>query len=423
MKLIYRLAVRLCLVLLPIMALWVWLFYASMVDEINDEVDDALEDYSELIVIRMMAGQELPGLNDGSNNNYSITPVDERYVASRPMIDYRDAEVYIPEKKETEPARVLTTIFRDDAGQFYELRVSTPSFEKDDLLRTAAYWAVFLYLLLLLTVLGLTLLVFQRNLRPLYALLRWLDDYHPGTGNRPVPNDTTIAEFRRLNVAAQEALDRSEALHEQQKQFIGNASHELQTPLAVLGARLEWLLDGPDVNERQAGEIIQMQRTLSHIVRLNRTLLLLTKIDNNQFPENSDVDIAALVREQAELCGEIYASRGLVCSPALPGSFTVRMNESLASVLVTNLVKNAYLHSEPGTRIDIRIEGRTLTVSNEGGGALDGKRIFERFYQGSKKEGSTGLGLALVRAVANYYALAIGYRFENGRHLFSVTWP
>ena len=212
MKLIYRLAVRLCLVLLPIMALWVWLFYASMVDEINDEVDDALEDYSELIVIRMMAGQELPGLNDGSNNSYSITPVDERYVASRPMIDYRDAEVYIPEKKETEPARMLTTIFRDDAGQFYELRVSTPSFEKDDLLRTAAYWAVFLYLFLLLTVLGLTLLVFQRNLRPLYVLLRWLDDYHPGTGNRPVPNDTTIAEFRRVNVGAEEGLDRSEAL-------------------------------------------------------------------------------------------------------------------------------------------------------------------------------------------------------------------
>lgn len=86
-------------------------------------------------------------------------------------------------------------------------------------------------------------------------------------------------------------------------------------------------------------------------------------------------------------------------------------------------MKNAYLHSEPGTRIDIRIEGRMLTVSNEGGEALDGERIFERFYQGSKKEGSTGLGLALVRAVANYYALEVGYRFENGRHVFSVTWP
>lgn len=329
----------------------------------------------------------------------------------------------LPDHRPLRSVPALRHLHRDDAGQFYELRVSTPSFEKDDLLRTVAYWAVFLYLLLLLTVLGLTLLVFQRNMRPLYALLRWLDDYHPGTGNRSVPNDTTVAEFRRLNIAAQEALDRSEALHEQQKQFIGNASHELQTPLAVLGARLEWLLDTPGMTEQQVGEIIQMQRTLGRIVKLNRTLLLLTKIDNNQFPESSDVDIAGMIREQADICGEIYAGRGIRCCLTLPGSFTVRMNESLASVLVTNLVKNAYLHGEPGTRIDIRIEGRTLTVSNEGGEALDGGRIFERFYQGSKKEGSTGLGLALVRAVANYYGLAVGYRFENDRHVFSVAWP
>lgn len=423
MKLIYRISLRLSLVLLPLIALWAVVFYFTMVDEINDEVDDALEDYSELIVIRMLSGELLPRMNEGSNNSYTIAPVDENYAATHPGIDYYDAEVYIPEKEETEPARFLVTIFQDGNGQFYELKVATPTFEKDELLETILWWVVWLYLLLLITVVGTTMWIFHNSMRPLYALLHWLDGYVPGHKTVPVPNNTSITEFRRLNAAAQQAVDRSEELLEQQKQFIGNASHELQTPLAVLGGRMEYMLDHAGLDEQTMGEVIQMQRTLGHIVRLNKTLLLLAKIDNGQFPENTDVDISAMIREQKELYDDIYEERDIRCDMHLTGSFLVRMNESLASVLVSNLIRNAYVHSEAGARIDIRIEGRTLTVSNDGVTPLDGKHIFERFYQGSKREGSTGLGLALVKAVADSYGLCVGYRFGEEQHIFSVEWP
>lgn len=423
MKLIYRISLRLSLVLLPLIALWAVVFYFTMVDEINDEVDDALEDYSELIVIRMLSGELLPRMNEGSNNSYTIAPVDENYAATHPGIDYYDAEVYIPEKEETEPARFLVTIFQDGNGQFYELKVATPTFEKDELLETILWWVVWLYLLLLITVVGTTMWIFHNSMRPLYALLHWLDGYVPGHKTVLVPNNTSITEFRRLNTAAQQAVDRSEELLEQQKQFIGNASHELQTPLAVLGGRMEYMLDHAGLDEQTMGEVIQMQRTLGHIVRLNKTLLLLAKIDNGQFPENTDVDISAMIREQKELYDDIYEERDIRCDMHLTGSFLVRMNESLASVLVSNLIRNAYVHSEAGARIDIRIEGRTLTVSNDGVTPLDGKHIFERFYQGSKREGSTGLGLALVKAVADSYGLCVGYRFGEEQHIFSVEWP
>lgn len=423
MKLIYRISLRLSLVLLPLIALWAVVFYFTMVDEINDEVDDALEDYSELIVIRMLSGELLPRMNEGSNNSYTIAPVDENYAAAHPGIDYYDAEVYIPEKEEMEPARFLVTIFQDGNGQFYELKVATPTFEKDELLETILWWVVWLYLLLLITVVGTTMWIFHNSMRPLYALLHWLDGYVPGHKTVPVPNNTSITEFRRLNTAAQQAVDRSEELLEQQKQFIGNASHELQTPLAVLGGRMEYMLDHAGLDEQTMGEVIQMQRTLGHIVRLNKTLLLLAKIDNGQFPENTDVDISAMIREQKELYDDIYEERDIRCDMHLTGSFLVRMNESLASVLVSNLIRNAYAHSEAGARIDIRIEGRTLTVSNDGVTPLDGKHIFERFYQGSKREGSTGLGLALVKAVADSYGLCVGYRFGEEQHIFSVEWP
>ena len=277
MKLIYRIALRLSLVLLLLMALWAALFYYTMVGEINDEADDALEDYSTLIISRMLAGRELPSLNSGSNNSYSITPVDAAYA--------------------------------DRDGLFYELKVATPTFEKDDLLVAIAYWVVILYILLLLTTIGLTVWVFHRSMRPLYELLHWLDRYTPGRRTEPVPDNTSVSEFHRLNAAAQRAVDRSEELFERQKQFICNATHELQTPLAVVASRIEWLIDNTPISEQQALELLKIQRTVAHMSRLNRTLLLLTKIDNGQFPESVEVDIAALVREQTEVCEEIYASR------------------------------------------------------------------------------------------------------------------
>lgn len=423
MKLIYRISLRLLLVLLPLIALWAALFYFAMVDEINDETDDALEDYSELIITRMLAGQPLPQLNEGSNNSYTITPVDQEYAQSHPHIEYYDAEVYIPEKKETEPARILATIFEDEKGLYYTLKVATPTFERDDLQTTILGWALFLYVILLVTVAGVAVWVFYKSMHPLYALLNWLDRYRPGRKGEPVPNSTDIAEFRKLNMAVQSAIDRSQELHERQTDFIGNASHELQTPLAVIGTRLEWLLDSTEPSKVQIDELLKMQRTLGHIVRLNKTLLLLTKIDNRQFPESANVDIVATVHEQLSLYEEIYAMRSITCAVELPDSFVVQMNESLASTLVSNLLKNAYVHTPEQGRIEVTITGRTLTISNLGAASLDSEHIFERFYQGAKKEGSTGLGLALVSAVGRYYGLEVDYQYEAGQHRFSVRWP
>ncbi len=424
MRLIYRMALRLSLALLPVIALWAAIFYFTMVDEINDESDDALENYSELIISRMLSGRELPPLNDGSNNSYSIVPVDEEYALAHAGIEYYDAEVFIPEKHETEPARIMTTVFSDEDGIYYELKVAMPTFEREDLLKSILYSVVSLYLLLLVTVIGVTIFVFYRSMRPLYSLLAWLDGYSPDKHNDPVPDNTDVTEFRRLNDAAQRAALRTEKLFEQQKQFIGNASHELQTPLAVLGNRLEWILDNTATDKAQTDELLKMQKTLRHIVKLNRTLLLLTRIDNGQFPASSQTDITATVDAEVETYDEIYAqAHGLTCTVDRRAPLSVRMNESLAATLVTNLLKNAYVHSPENGHIEITVDERSLTVANDGTAPLDAEHIFDRFYQGAKKEGSTGLGLALVSAICRYYGLDIRYAFVRGRHTFTVTWP
>ena len=420
MQFIYRIALRLTAVLLPLMAVWGALFYFTMGDEIRDEADDALEDYSAMIISRILSGEELPQGNDGSNNSFEVRAVDSNYAATHPHLRYHDENIYIPDKREQEPARVLTSIFSDVEGQFYELMVMTPTFEKNDLFEAVLAWIVVLYVALLFIVLVVTMIIFRRSLQPLYDLLHWLDAYRPGGRPQSVPNKSDVEEFRRLNVALQQAVDRSEELFERQSQFIGNASHELQTPLAIIGNRVEWLLDSPSITEEEAGELFKIQKTLSRAVRLNKTLLLLTKIDNGQFPESVEVDIVTALEEGVESYGDVYAAREVNFTHNLPAELKVTMNESLATTLISNLVKNAYVHTPQGGDAHIEIVGRTLRVSNTGSEPLDKEHIFERFYQAARKEGSTGLGLALVAAVCRYYNLRLEYFFADGKHNFEV---
>lgn len=423
MKLITRIAIRLTMALAPLMILWAVLFYFALIKEINDEMDDSLETYSEMIIVRMLSHQELPALNSGSNNSYSIQPVDSTYARMHDGIVYSDIEVYILEREEYEPARLLTTIFEDDKGQFYELRVSSPSFERDELAAAILRWLALIYLVLLIIVILTTLFVLRRNMRPLYDLLHWLDRYLPGHKPEAVPNDTNIPEFRQLNNAAQKAVERSEHLFEQQKNFIGNASHELQTPLAVIGNRIEWIIDNTNPTEEQLEQLMGINHSLANIVKLNKTLLLLTKIDNGQFPEVSDVDIAALVRDEVEIYGEIFEERNIECHINGAESLTVPINRTLAVTLVGNLVRNAYIHSPESSSIDITINYDKLEISNDGDTPLDAEHVFDRFYRATKREGSTGLGLALVKAIADYYSLGVDYRFEEKKHIFTIIRP
>ena len=130
MKLIYRIIIRLLAGLTVILTAWGCLFYLTVIDEINDETDDSLEDYSETIITRALAGQPLPSHSDGSNNSYFLHEVSREYARSLPHIRYSDEEIFIAEKGETEPARILKTIFKDRKDRYFELTVSIPTIEK-----------------------------------------------------------------------------------------------------------------------------------------------------------------------------------------------------------------------------------------------------------------------------------------------------
>lgn len=423
MKLFYRVLVHLLAGIFVVLLGWAVVFYVSIMDEVNDELDDSLEDYAELVIIRTLAGKELPSNDIGSNNQYFLKPVETEYALSREAICYRDSMIYIVEKKETEPARILTTIFRDKHGQYYELSVYTPTIEKQDLMETIFYLLVGLFALLLVAILVINIWVFQQSMKPFYVLLKWLDRFHLGKKNEPLDNPTQITEFRKLNEAVNRFAKHSEEMFEQQKLFIGNASHEIQTPLAVCQNRLEMLLEDETLGEQQIGEILKTYQTLEYVSKLNKSLLLLSKIDNSQFVEVENVSLNDVLRRYVDDYREVYAYRNIQVEIEERGRFAVRMNETLAVVLVTNLLKNAFVHNIDNGKVRIILDDSVITFSNTGiDRGLDEKRIFERFYQGTKKkEGSTGLGLAIVDAVCRQSGLKIRYQFADNWHRFVLS--
>ncbi len=419
MKLTWRLTVRISLIMAVILAAWAILFHRAILEEVNDETDDALELFSEKLISRVLQGDTLPTAANGTNNSYYIKPVTAEYAATNPRMRFSNESIFIATEEEDEPSRVLRTVFQRAEGDYMLLVVATPTLETEELLEAVTSWIIHLFSILLLSTVAVCLWVLRHSMRPLYRLLHWLEDNDISHKAKPLENPTTMSEFIRLNEAVLRYASRNEELYTQQKQFTGNASHEIQTPLAVCKNRLE-MLAATQLDENQLGEVLKIQQTIEYISRLNRELLLLSKIDFRQFSDATPIDLAALIRKVAEDCGLVFAYRNIALQIELT-TLSISMNETLATALVTNLVKNAYIHNCDNGVIRITQSLNELTISNTGDSSpLDPSQIFERFYQGKKRAGSTGLGLALAKAISNQYGFILSYDYHHKMHHFRI---
>lgn len=422
MKLVNLLTLRLSVIGALVFAFWATLFYFAIIDEINDEVDDSLEDHAETVIRRSLAGEPLPDEPATTNNQYYLHEVSAEYAASRSHIRYEDNEVYIKAKNEFEPARTISYIFNDDRGRFFEVVVFTPTIDKADLKAAVAYWLAALYAAMVACIVVVNRRSLRRGMRPLQAILAWLDAYRLGERNKEMPQNTSVTEFRRLGEAICRTTKRNEALFEEQKRFTANASHELQTPLAVIQSRLEMLLDDGQLTEQQMGEVVKALHTLKALSRTNRSLLLLSKIAGGQFTSTEAISMAGTVDRLLPDMEMIYAHKGIAVERRTDGDLVLNMDESLATTLATNLLKNAFTHANRGGRIAISITPTSMAIANTGQDTpLDGQRIFERFYHTPGNASSTGLGLSIVQAICRLYGIGVAYRFEQGMHVFEIS--
>lgn len=417
MKLLRYTHFNLSFLLFLLLGGWGTFFYYTVIDEVMDETDDALANYRDIIVGKILADSTLLDTEDKIIHSYSIRPLTTEEVEHY-RDRYYDGTVYIETEDEYEPVRIMKSCFMATDLKYYELELRLSTLERDDLIAVIFKYLVALYIALLCCIIFSTRLILKSVFRPLDRLLEWLENVSPGHPAPYLNPDCRIREFRTLNRAALEMHERAEKAYREQKEFIENASHELQTPLAVINGKLELLAEHENLDEEELKNIDDMFRSLHRAIQLNKSLLLLSRIQNRQFEEVTEVDMNPHVRKILELLSDLYEEKELDYHLSDTEDCRIRMNESLAHTLLTNLIKNAIIHSPDHGRVDIVIHSARIEIINDGNQALDKQQIFKRFYKGNagQKE-STGLGLSIAQSIANLYHIKLTY-YHDGRHHF-----
>ena len=422
MKLLSYTYRKLALLLFLLMAVWGVLFYYAIIDEVVDETDDTLENYGEILMESALHDPSILETEGSLMSFYKFTPISEEEGRHYRQVFY-DATVYIELEDEDEPVRVMCTAFRMPDGQYYELKLMISILERDDMVEAMLWYLGALFLLFLIcTSIGIQL-VLKGVFRPLHRLLDWLHCIQPGKEAPPLDNPTKIREFRQLSDAALDMGNRSYKAYEEQKQFIENASHELQTPLAIVRGKVELLAESEGMTEQQMEQLDEIYATLGRAVKLNKSLLLLSRIENGQYTEMEDVSVDEILDELLPDLMDIYEHKQVrLIRKREEQPFIIRCNHSLAQILVSNLVKNSLLHNREGGELQVLTTPTSLVIKNTGDVPLDGEKLFRRFYHGMDgKKDSTGLGLAIARSLALSSSLKLTYEWQDGMHTFRLV--
>lgn len=405
--------------LLVIIGVWAGIFYVNIIDEIYDSIDDGLDNYKMLIIKKAAEDSLVLGKTEFAESNYSLRVIGKE-TALQARDVYKDTSMYMTNEEDFEPVRMLTSAFALH-GTYYELKVISSMVEEDDLIEDLLYSVIWLYVALIISIVLINNLLLRKIWNPFYLLLGQLKQFrlHKETGIAvPV---TKIDEFNKLNDAVKLMIKNAVEAYSNQKQFIENASHELQTPLAISINKLE-LMAEKEQAQASVDQIASVIETLERLTRLNKSLLLLSKIENRQFDDKEPVDINALCRQLFHEFDDFAAFKTVSLHVLEHEQLTIETDKGFASILISNLLKNAILHNIPNGTVDLELYSKQLVISNTGAdNALDEEKIFERFHKNSPEKNTTGLGLAIVKAIAGLYHIHVQYNYTGNRHVIQLT--
>lgn len=407
--------------LLIVIAVWTSLFYALMLEELYDNTDDGLKDQKIQIIRKAYENESILKQHQFDLNQYKITPISAKdYLETD---SFRNENFFMEYDEEMEPYRVLETYFIDKNGNHHKLEIRTATVEEDDFIESLLIALVILYILIIASILIINNISLKKIWKPFYSTLNYLRDYEFGKNKKLISNKTPITEFKLLDSEIAKMITRNEKSVYQQKQFIENASHELQTPIAVALNQIDVLLESDDLTQKNYLEINQIRNTLKRMSTLNQSLLMLSKIENQQFKDKEEVVFNTVVKTMISDFNSILEFKSIALELIENGEFKTLINKDLAYSLLSNLIKNSIKYNINNGKIIIEIDNLSLKIKNTSKRKtpLNSEDIFSRFYKESEDHLSTGLGLSIVKTIIdNHSNMDVSYAFEDPFHIFSL---
>jgi signal transduction histidine kinase len=305
-------------------------------------------------------------------------------------------------------------------GEWYNVQVMKSLEATEHITRTVFIITFSTILLVLILTFIINGTILKKIWQPFYSSLNKLQTFKVNNREPLHLPSSNIDEFTFMNSILERTTHKAIEDYERLKEFTENASHEMQTPLAIIRSKLEMIMQGDNLTEYQFDALQSATEALNRQARMNQSLLLLTKIENEQFASKTLVDVTQLLQHKAQQFYEIWQGKSLeVNLHVVP--VQLQTNKELMELLLNNLFSNAVRHNYEKGTVDITLNKQGMTFTNTGDKeALSQKHLFQRFYNPSKNSTSNGLGLAVIHQICEASGFKVNYEYADQRHTFNI---
>ena len=393
-------------------------FYFIIQNEIYDEIDEALISRKE-VILKQSAIKGEGYFNELAKwDDIRITKTDLKS-AEMPS-GFSDTLIFRPGERQGEQFRRLT--FKADlGGTIYKVEILRSATDSDSLIDGIVQSASIILLLLLGGGAILNYFISKKVWKPFYGVLDIIKEYRPA--GKPVADlpKSSISEFTNLNEVIERLVTQVENDFVNLKRFTENASHEIQTPLAIIKTKSELLLQMEELDQETVKEIVSINEAATRLSKLNQALLQLMKIDNRQYQDSEEIDLSTLLENRLQRLTELIEMKNIKLKKIIDKNVFINMNVSLAEILLSNLLNNAIKHNVFGGKIDILLMHNELSIKNSGEALhIEPEKLFGRFVKESNSNESIGLGLSLVKQICETYNFAISYKYKDSMHELKI---
>ena len=336
-------------------------------------------------------------------------------------MEFKDTMIYNSTEKEMEPYREISSV-ENINGKFYSIVVRRSLIETEDIRLTIGLSVGGVLLLLLAGLFFINRKIAESVWTPFYNNLGILRKFSFEQSEPVMLQSSGIVEFEELNHTIEKLISKVHADYQQLKEFTENASHESQTPLAIIQSKLELLMQHTGLDEEQAALIESIGLAVQRLNKLNHALLLLAKIENRQYSAMEDLNLSEIVKNQIGQFTDLIEAREITLNMQVDKDIKMHGDHLLLDVLLFNLLNNAVKHNTPKGTISIRLSSAQLVISNTGKPlTIEPEKLFERFYKADPSSGSLGLGLSIVRKICEVSGYQVSYLVVKNLHTITIS--
>jgi signal transduction histidine kinase len=384
---------------------------------VNNNLDETLQHRSEIVKQSILNKPTIKAETISVDKALELKPIKWTYTLTK----FYDTTIFDNNENEYINFRKIKFGIKIH-NENYEASIVESKLETEDLVEL-----IFYFMLGLFTIIAFILFFFNRWISlslwtPFNNTLYKLNNFRIDLENNVNFDKSDIYEFEQLNNTLNKMVQKVQADYKNLKEFTENASHEIQTPLAIIKSKLESVLQDSTIQNTRYQQIQSAFETITRLSKLNKSLLLLSKIENLQFHDVTEINLCNLVSKSLLFIDELVALKNIKITTNISQPFKAIINSHLAEILINNLLGNAVKHNYEGGQIEIKSAPSMLIITNTGKQlTIDPNKLFSRFAKHNTGNESTGLGLAIAYEICEKSGLKLDYNFENGLHCLVLS--